>query len=484
MLTIVKPSDNAAPPTTDPMAGQPNRGLWAFVQRMAQRAGEVGIEAADIAGRVDDVTRRVSEQAHRLTEMERDARTMAAANGEIVAIASTAETATRTMHQEMLAGQQTIRSAIDDVIGVAEGVVRVEQRLPALQQSLDRVGRVSTDIERIARQTNLLALNATIEAARAGDAGKGFAVVAGEVKALSRKTAEAVVEIQGTINDLTRQISELISDSGAASGKASAARAGTGVIAEAMEKLGNVAEAMATVEAQVARMAEAAAENRRRCDGVVTSIAEAEAAEAASRKDLEQATQRTATLLTMNEELIGLTAEAGLETVDTPLIRAAMEAAAEAQAALEAAVDRGEISLEALFDSNYVEIPGIRPPKYTTRFTDLVDRLFPPIIHPRAELTPKVVLCAITDNNGYMPVNSPRFSKPPTDDPVWNAAHSRHRIRLIDRTADNVAANRKPFLVQTYRRNLGDRFQVLKDYSAPILVKGRRWGALRICAEA
>jgi len=484
MLTVVKPSDTTPTPLPDPMIGQPNRGLWAFVQRMAQRAGEVGVEAADIAGRVEDVTRRVSEQARRLTDMQNDARVMATANGEIVAIASTAETATRAMHQEMLAGRNSIQTAIDDVIGVAEGVVRVEQRLPALQQSLDRVGRVSTDIERIARQTNLLALNATIEAARAGEAGKGFAVVAGEVKALSRKTAEAVIEIQGTITDLTRQISELIQDSGAASGKASAARAGTGVIAEAMEGLTKVASAMATVEQQVAHMAQAAAENRRRCDGVVSAIAEAEAVEAASRKDLEQAHQRTTALLSMNEELIGLTAEAGLETVDTPLIQAAMAAAAEAQAAMEAAVDRGEIALEALFDTNYVEMPGIKPPKYTTRFTDLVDKLFPPIIHPRAELTPKVVLCAITDNNGYMPVNSPRFSKPPTDDPVWNAAHSRHRIRLVDRTADNVAANHKPFLVQTYRRNLGDRFQVLKDYSAPIIIKGRRWGALRICAEA
>jgi methyl-accepting chemotaxis protein len=55
-------------------------------------------------------------------------------------------------------------------------------------------------ITSIAAQTNLLALNAEIEAARAGRAGRGFAVVAGEVRALSKKTAEAANDIANSIN--------------------------------------------------------------------------------------------------------------------------------------------------------------------------------------------------------------------------------------------------------------------------------------------
>jgi len=44
-----------------------------------------------------------------------------------------------------------------------------------------------------------------------------------------------------------------------------------------------------------------------------------------------------------------------------------------------------------------------------------------------------------------------------------------------------VGANTKPFLLQTYRRDMGGgKFVLMKDLSAPIFVNGRHWGAFRI----
>jgi methyl-accepting chemotaxis protein len=44
-----------------------------------------------------------------------------------------------------------------------------------------------------------------------------------------------------------------------------------------------------------------------------------------------------------------------------------------------------------------------------------------------------------------------------------------------------VAANTKPFLLQTYRRDMGGgNFVLMKDLSSPIHVRGRRWGAFRM----
>lgn len=72
------------------------------------------------------------------------------------------------------------------------------------------------------------------------------------------------------------------------------------------------------------------------------------------------------------------------------------------------------------------------------------------------------------------------FAKPPTNDAKWNAANSRARTRQLDRTSLNQFRTKKPLLVRTYCRDLGDRFDLMKNFSAPITVKGRQWGVLRV----
>lgn len=66
-------------------------------------------------------------------------------------------------------------------------------------------------------------------------------------------------------------------------------------------------------------------------------------------------------------------------------------------------------------------------------------------------------------------------------DTVWNTANSRYRRIFNDRTGLASARNQRPFLLQTYRRDMGGgRFVVLKEATAPIIVAGRHWGGLRL----
>ncbi len=50
-----------------------------------------------------------------------------------------------------------------------------------------------------------------------------------------------------------------------------------------------------------------------------------------------------------------------------------------------------------------------------------------------------------------------------------------------DEVGLKAARNDKPFLVQSYRRDMGGGRQTLiLDVSSPIMVKGRHWGAFRL----
>jgi len=173
----------------------------------------------------DQVARKqlVEHVAGVIVSLGAEARTLASASDELVSLTHTANGQTQTV---AAASEQTSR-VIDTVAGAAEELssslrevshrtsetaaavdravadaAEARATMAALDDSSKAILEVSSVIASVADQTNLLALNATIEAARAGDSGKGFAVVAGEVKELSRQTAEATERIDKSIRVL------------------------------------------------------------------------------------------------------------------------------------------------------------------------------------------------------------------------------------------------------------------------------------------
>jgi methyl-accepting chemotaxis protein len=149
--------------------------------------------------------------------------------------------------------------------------------------------------------------------------------------------------------------------------------------------------------------------------------------------------------------------------------------------AFETAVARGEVSIEDLFDQRYVPVTGSNPPQFLTRFTAFTDRVLPAIQEPLLDLDPRVAFCAAIDLRGYLPTHNLKFSLPQRDDVVWNMANCRNRRMFDDRTGIAAASHTKPFLLQTYRRDMGGgEFVLMKDASAPVFVGGRHWGGVRI----
>lgn len=418
-----------------------------FARLVSEHAFSIGREAAEVRGAIEDTQRSTAEHVDSLTIL--------------TARLSQVVEAQQAIGSESHAGVQSVAEARRTVEGVGTGVSEAVQ---ALRLVLD----AASEITRIALQTRLVAFNASVEAKRAGEAGRGFGVVADAVKDLAARVESASKAISSTVSDLDGKINLFAQDLQAGDGNKSK---------------GAVHRALDAVQAGVHRMQDAAGRSLELCSDVNSSARRNVEEMNRTSTALSRTLARTETFLRASEQLIESTAESGYETQATPYIQAAQDAVSKISAALEDAVDSGRISEADLFDERYVPIDGTDPPQLRAAFCELTDRVLPPIAEPLLGFSDKVVFATMADRNGYCPTHHAHCSLPQRrGDPVWNAAHCRNRRKFVDRNSLAAVTNQRPFLLQTYRRNLGGgTFEVLKEVDVPVVVKGRHWGGFRLC---
>jgi methyl-accepting chemotaxis protein len=171
----------------------------------------------------------------------------------------------------------------------------------------------------------------------------------------------------------------------------------------------------------------------------------------------------------------------GYLALDLAAVSAIKVGAQRVARALEDEIDAGRVTLDDLFDEDYQLIAGTSPPQHMTRFVDCFDRVAPVVQEAMLTDLPRVAFCAAVDRNGFLPTHNHKYSQPQGADPVWNSANSRNRRIFNDRTGLSAGRNTQPHLLQSYLRDMGGgRFVMMQDLSAPIIVKGRHWGGLRL----
>ncbi|MGD7044768.1 methyl-accepting chemotaxis protein [Jeotgalibacillus proteolyticus] len=94
-------------------------------------------------------------------------------------------------------------TSISDMAKVSSSNI---QTLSSLQEQSESIQKVVNTIRDIAAQTNLLALNAAIEAARAGEHGRGFDIVAKEVRKLSVRVEDSIMQVRNTMEGISKEI--------------------------------------------------------------------------------------------------------------------------------------------------------------------------------------------------------------------------------------------------------------------------------------
>jgi methyl-accepting chemotaxis protein len=166
---------------------------------------------------------------------------------------------------------------------------------------------------------------------------------------------------------------------------------------------------------------------------------------------------------------------------NTEFVTRAMEAGTALSRMFEDAIARRAISIDDMFDTDYVEIPGTNPLQHCTRILDWADRALPPFQEAFLTKDRRIAFCAMIDRNGYLPVHNKAYSHPQRPgDVAWNTANCRNRRIFNDAAGLAAGRNLRPYLIQSYARDMGNGVTIMmREIDVPVRVNGRHWGAFR-----
>ena len=143
------------------------------------------------------------------------------------------------------------------------------------------------------------------------------------------------------------------------------------------------------------------------------------------------------------------------------------------------AIDAGGLTVNDVFDRNYVEIKGYSwgaKPKFHTKYDLVTDRAILVFQDKFLEYEDFVFAVGV-DENGYLPTHNTQFQKPLTGIPEQDLAGNRTKRVFNDPVGLAAARNVEPSFLQVYKRDTGE---TMWDVSSPIYVKGKHWGGFRV----
>ncbi|WP_187432297.1 hypothetical protein ROLI_042590 [Roseobacter fucihabitans] len=228
-------------------------------------SGELQTAASKMSERAEGDAATVQETSVAIDRMSKSVR-------QVVENAKAADAATRNIQER---ANQTLEIADT-----------TEASMDDMKRASEEINQVVKVIEDIAFQINLLALNAGVEAARAGEEGRGFSVVASEVRALARRSQEAVQDVNKVIGENT-----VVVEGSIANVKASK-DAVEKIVSEVQIATKQISEIATAIEQQAAGISD--------INGAVTAVETSAQNNAASLEEL------TASSVSLNNDAVSL----------------------------------------------------------------------------------------------------------------------------------------------------------------------------------
>ncbi|OOV87877.1 methyl-accepting chemotaxis protein [Oceanospirillum linum] len=263
-------------------------------------------EAAQISQTIGDQTLAGAEQQS--TQTNRLAATASEMEASAFEVAEHAEQTRMSAQQagEVLQGShQDLEQSRKAIAHLAAQVQVSMQQVTDLKERSDGISDVIDVIRSVAEQTNLLALNAAIEAARAGEAGRGFAVVADEVRSLASRTQQSVGEIEDIILHLQDGAQRAAVTLSGCSEEATQYSQQLNISLEALHQVSDTVQSMSQMNAQVATATD---QQSSTVADISQSLSEIHTITTQTTEGAERSSHQSERLLTLSDDLSGLTA--------------------------------------------------------------------------------------------------------------------------------------------------------------------------------
>ena len=407
----------------------------------AARAGDAGrgfaVVAAEVKALAIETQKATNEIKVRVAKLQNDAQ---ASSGALTRISSIID--------EVHPVYSAIASSVEEQIATAQAISK------NAETTSDFIGRVSNDASEIKQSTDI-AVRESVEVDRSGRVAADLAnklrrnlsiflrqTEIGDRRRSDRLPCELTVKLQDSVSSKTVDIS-----------------------------IGG-----ALVQATAEHFS---AESGRRVSLAITEIGRL-MAEIVNRSDLglhlKFVDVGAGTQAALEDKIVSIQCE------NREFIDRAKKAGAEVSNCLEQLIGNQRLTAAALFDNEYVPIPGSNPQQYRTQYLDVLEEALTPIQERLLSSDQRMVFAIAIDRNGYIPVHNLIYSRPQRpNDPAWNIRNSRNRRIFDDRAGLCAARSARPYLIQSYPRDMGDGVMILmKEIDVPVRVIGKHWGGFRM----
>lgn len=133
------------------------------------------------------------------------------------------------------------------------------------------------------------------------------------------------------------------------------------------------------------------------------------------------------------------------------------------------------LTKDAIFDRNYVEIPGTNPKKYHTRYDIVFEKWIQGVLD-QFLLDSDVEFAVLMDVNGYAPVHNTKYSLPQSGNYAKDVIYSRSKrlFSSFEGIKKILTYDGDSSIKALYQRDTGE---IMWNVGAPVRLYGKQWGS-------